>query len=516
MYGIDPQTLKPLISELEDAAKKYYAGELPRAEYKGTSGRFGSYAQRGDAISMVRLRMTAGRLTKPKMKFIADTMNKYQIETGHFTTCEAIQLHDITSPEVICEIVKTALDVNIVMMGGGGDNPRNVMCAPLTGVEKGEYFDVLPYAEAAADYLMNFLNLPKMPRKYKCCFSNSPKNIPHATFRDIGFVARKDGKFDIYTAGGVGPNPKTGVLCGEAVDPSQILYYCKALYETFVAYGNYEVRAKARTRYMQETLGGAEAYRAAYLEKLAQVYENEKLDLPERSAYEVTKQGCGRIYGPRVTQQKQKGLVAVEWHPIGGLFNKEDFTRLYETIKDMEGVELRIAPFESVYIINLTAAEARKVLAVTADSNAESLFETSLACIGGSRCQQGQRDSQALLRACIKAVREAEIPDGALPKVHISGCPSSCTSQQAGVLGFRGHNKKVNGKVESAFLFYADGCELQGKEVLSEEKGAILETQVPAFLVELGKAVANTGLSYAKWRKAYPGELERIAAPYLA
>ncbi len=61
-----------------------------------------------------------------------------------------------------------------------------------------------------------------------------------------------------------------------------------------------------------------------------------------------------------------------------------------------------------------------------------------------------------------------------------------------------------------------DGCEKRGSELLAAEQGAILETEIPRFLVELGLKVASTGLCYAKWRKAYPGELERIAAPYLA
>ena len=60
------------------AAAKYYAGELKRAEYKGISGKFGSYAQKGDKpLSMLRLRMPAGRLTPKKMAFIADSVRKY-------------------------------------------------------------------------------------------------------------------------------------------------------------------------------------------------------------------------------------------------------------------------------------------------------------------------------------------------------------------------------------------------------------------------------------------------------
>ena len=37
--------------------------------------------------------------------------------------------------------------------------------------------------------------------------------------------------------------------------------------QMFLTYGNYENRAKARSRYMQQTLGGAEQYKTAFLEK---------------------------------------------------------------------------------------------------------------------------------------------------------------------------------------------------------------------------------------------------------
>ena len=62
-----------------------------------------------------------------------------------------------------------------------------------------------------------------------------------------------------------------GLLVAEAAEPSRILYYIRAMWETFIAYGNYEQRAKARTRYMQDTLG-QEGYVKAYQEKLQGVF----------------------------------------------------------------------------------------------------------------------------------------------------------------------------------------------------------------------------------------------------
>ena len=64
---------------------------------------------------------------------------------------------------------------------------------------------------------------------------------------------------------------------------------------------------------------------------------------------------------------KRQGLYTVIWHPLGGLPRPEDLCRLSEAVADMEDVELRLAPDETAYIVNLTGEEAQKVLKVTED-----------------------------------------------------------------------------------------------------------------------------------------------------
>ena len=509
------ETFRADLPQFREKSAAFFAGGMSKAAYKGFSGYYGSYAQRDGKASMLRLRMTAGCVTPEKLAFVADMIRKHGIERVHFTTCQTIQLHDLPQ-QTVCDVIERALDAGIVTMGGGGDFPRNVMCSPLSGVEEGEYFDVMPWAQAAGDYLTTFIKAEKMPRKLKVGFSNSPANLTHATYRDLGFAARADGLFDVYSAGGLGNNPRFGVKVAEGVSPREILYYIKAMWLTFRAYGNYENRAKARTRYMQESLGGPEAYKAAYLEKLDEVRASgEDLLLPELSAL-VAKTGDGSTAsGARVTAQKQPGLYAVHYHPIGGQPKAETLCALADALKDIPGAQLRLAPDESAYIVNLTGSEAQRVLALTADS-AETPFESSVACIGASICQVGVRDSQALLRACVAAVREAKLPADALPQIHISGCPSSCGTHQTGELGFRGGVKLVGGKPQPGFVFFAGGCGRQGEEEMGRELGAMLEGDIPAFLVKLGQAVAASGMSYGAWRAANPGALEQIAAEYTA
>lgn len=511
---IDIEEIRKKIPEFIEKTNAFYDGDLSVKDYKGFSGRFGSYAQRGKKANMLRLRMNAGQLTKDKMKFAVDMADKYDINPVHFTTCQTIQLHNL-APEAVYDIMDKALDVGIITYGGGGDYPRNVMCSPLSGVEE-EYFDVMPYARAVSEFLIPFVDKEKMPRKLKVGFSNNPDNAPHATFRDLGFMARPDGTFDVYAAGGLGNNPRFGVLVDEKVPKDQILYDVEAMIELFKKHGNYENRAKARTRYLQETLG-EEGLREEFQKELAALKASKDLTLTDVQDTVVNKTGYGTELEESflVLRQKQPGLYSVRFHPLGGSPKRQTLRALYEAIKDMDEVELRLAPDETAYIINLNGTEAKKVLSIIEEEAARNPFESSIACIGASICQVGLRDSQSLLDKSLKTVREAGLPDNALPKMHISGCPSSCGTHQVGSIGFRGAVKVVDKKPLPAFVLFAGGNDKMNQEAMAREIGTLLEDDIPAFLVDLGQTVAATGKSYDEWIAENPNGIDEVAAKYM-
>lgn len=499
------------LAEFHLMTRKFYQKEISVKDYKGFSGGFGSYAQRGGGSSMLRLRFTGGEITKDKLRFIADSVEKYKIDKLHLTTCQTIQVHNLNDVTV-SSLIEEAFEHDIITRGGGGDFPRNVMVSPLSGVEKEEYFDVLPYAREAADYLLTFIKRVKMPRKLKVCFSNSPKNVTHATFRDLGFVARKDHTFDVYSAGGLGNNPKMGVLVEEGIDPSKVLYYIKAMIMTFIQHGNYENRGKARTRYMQDTLG-QEGYRAAFLENLSKSMAEDSLDLNVQEV-PVTKEGCGFLEENfRITAQKQDGLYSVLYHPFGGNIPPELIAPIYKAVQKMDQVVLRISPDESLYFINCNKDEALELLELTKDS-ASNLFETSVACIGSKICQVGLRDSQKLYKAVMDKIRPLDFPNDVLPKIHISGCPSSCGTHQIGTLGFRGATKVIDKKPLPAFQLYIGGEETQDNAQFGEDAGTILETDIPDFLIEIGQTVQKNYNSYSDWIKDNPDALKVIIQKY--
>ncbi|MDD6763037.1 MAG: nitrite/sulfite reductase [Clostridiales bacterium] len=491
--------LQEMIDLFREKTEQFAKGEISVKDYKGFSGAYGSYAQRGAQSSMLRLRITGGRLSKDGLKSIIGICRKYGIEKIHTTTCETIQLHDIPLDR-IADVMYDAIESGFYTLGGGGDFPRNIMVSPLSGVEKGENFDVSPYADKAAEYLLSQLYKVKLPRKLKVCFSNSPENAVHATFRDLGFVSRPDGLFDVYAAGGMGNNPKMGVKVAEAVSGSKILYYIKAMIALFCKYGNYDNRAKARTRYMQDVLGDRLA--AEFNARLDEAEAEGGLDI-EICAEENKKPGkTAGISHRRLIEQKQDGLYAVKFHPICGVTNPDTLEKIYDTIKDMPQVSLRISPDETIYIINCDGSEAEQVLTAT-EGGAESDIEESVACIGASVCQQGLRDSQELLAQILKAVKPYGFPPNALPKLHISGCPSSCGTHQIGSIGFHGKGKVIDKKMYPAFSVHVGGCDLQGQERFGDELGVILTEDIPKLMVELGKAATESDVDYHEFIKAY-------------
>lgn len=503
----------PDLEEFRQKTLQFHEGELTAAQYKSFSGGYGSYAQRGGQKHMLRLRMAGGRLTRDRLKFITDSCEKYGIERLKLTTCQSLQLHDLPF-SILCGLMEEAWRAGMISRGGGGDFPRNVMASPLSGVAQDELFDVMPCAEAAGEYLMNFIHGVKFPRKLKVCFSNSPENEVHATFRDLGFVARPDRTFDVYIAGGLGIKPLLGLCAARNVPPEDILYHIRAMVDTFVSYGNYENRGKARTRFLQESMG-SEKLISAYRGKLDAVTgaEDLKLQLKEVS---LKKQGAGQApFDRRLFPQKQEGLYAVFYQPAGGNFTYRKAKLLYQLIEQMEDVEIRLTPGQGLYLINCNATEAQKLLDATGDG-AKTLFETSVACIGAGICQVGIGDSGALLNSCIEAVRRENFPDGTLPRIHISGCPSSCGAHQSAALGFRGGMKQTPDGPKSAFAVFEGGCSYQGREILAETGSSILTEKIPGFLVELGRMVLSQNTTYDKWILTHHRQLCELIARYCA
>lgn len=503
--------------KFEEATKQFFAKEIKPNDYKTKALGFGAVGERGANSIMIRLRFTGGTITKEELEALASIVEDFQLNMLHFTTGQTFQFHHL-GPDKAIPLMRAIYDRGLVSRGSGSDYPNNVTAPSLRGFTKDEYFDLVNIPDVANDYLLGKINHLSLPRKVKTAFSNGPSTDSLVRFRDMGFVGRLDGLFDFFTLGGIGPNPQIGVKTAEAIEPADILYYIEAFLQTYVSLADFKARSRNRSRYLQKS-PGLDTYLERFGQELAKVYEKDLSYTFEPTKIRTISPNDTEVLvdtkqQPRIHKQKQDGLYYVTYHPLGGMISGQEFLAFAKTVLAIDGALVRLGGEETLYIANLTTEEALAVNKVTASSGTTA-FERSVACVGSKTCQIGVRDSQELLASILEAARPYQFADGVLPQIYISGCSNSCGTHEIGELGFHGFVKLVDKKPQAAFSLHFGGSEHLGTEKFGQQMGVLLTEDIPSFIIDLGKAVSLSGLTFTEWIKGHTNDFQDLLKPYL-
>lgn len=507
------EILKLEIGKLREAGHKFINKEMSVGDFKGISGGMGVYAQRGGQEFMIRFRTNSGLMSLAHLELVKNFTEKYKIKDIHFTTRQAIQLHHLKIDD-ICDIMETALEHKLYTRGGGGNYPRNVAISPMSGVEKGEIFDVTEFALKISEYFMDRITEYKLPRKLKVSISSSDKDTAGATINDIGFIAAEENGepyFRMYLAGGLGNNPGVSIPYDKKVAPREILYYIEAMVNLFIAEGDYANRAKARTRYIPRRMGIVE-FLAAYERHLEKVKEEKNLNLDiEAILSETKKEYCHNLKEDlSVIHQRQDGLYTVIIHPLNGQISFEDFMKVVKFMEENRNAEARLSMTESIYIRNLNEEQTKVLLEITDKFRQKTKIQQSMSCVGVPTCQIGIEQSQTLVKNILEYIQKNNISEERLPSVYVSGCQNSCGRHQVGDIGFAGGKKRVGDKIEDVFDIYTGGMVSREKTILGTKLGTILMSQIPEFIGELAIELEKNHIDYKKYlteKKENFGEL---------
>lgn len=514
------QNLLNEVAGFRELGHKFYRKEVTSAEFKAVSGGMGVYAQRGGEKFMIRLRIPSGIFDYDNLKLIGSYLEKYSLENVHFTTRQAIQLHDLDI-DTLCDIMEDAIINGLYSRGSGGNFPRNIALSPLSGVDIEEAFDVTPYAKAAGVYLMENITKYKLPRKLKIAFSGSDKDTANATLTDLGFVAVKEGNkqlFKVYIAGGLGNNPKLGLPLDELIRPSEVLYYVESVLRIFMAEGDYENKSRARLRYVPERMG-EEVFLNCFKNHVKEVKETLKLKeikgvRPKSEKLPLTDNKI-KLNEEEVIYQKQKGLYTVELHPACGIMPRKEFLMLIDCLEKQDIRDVRLTMTESMYVRNLTSTAAKEILNIGEGIKSKANISKSVTCIGVPICQIGVLNSRGLLHSVLKFLEEHKTPLNHLPSLYISGCTNSCARHQVNSLGFAGGKKRVDGQAEEVFEIHVGGKVLKGETKFGKVLGHIKQSEIPELLDKLGRRLYDLDKEYITYIEEDLGDFERLVKPYL-
>ena len=215
-----------------------------------------------DAPGMQRIKLPYGGLTPDQMDVFADLAEEYSDGISHVTTRQDIQLHFVHIEDTLDLMRRlAAAAVGITTREACGNSVRNVTACPLAGVCRDEAFDVTPYAQATARFLLGHPDTQDFGRKFKVAFSGCKQRAcALVNMHDLGFIAHVaagTGRrgFEMYVGGGLGAVPYQAKLFDTFVPETEILPLAQAISRVFARLGEKRNRGRARIKFLIEKLG---------------------------------------------------------------------------------------------------------------------------------------------------------------------------------------------------------------------------------------------------------------------
>jgi sulfite reductase (ferredoxin) len=469
-----------------------------------------------DAPGMMRIKIPFGGVNAQQLEVLAELAEEYSDGIAHITTRQDVQLHFVHIEDTPA-LMRRLAAVGITTREACGNSVRNVTACPIAGVCHTETFDVTPYSQALAYFLLGHPDCQDFGRKFKIAFSGCrDEACALVRMHDLGAIAKiQDGVrgFEVYVGGGLGTVPQQARLYAEFLPAEELLPVAQAICRVFARLGEKKNRNTARVKFLISKLGLDEFKRLVAEERkilphddrwtsyLADVPDYKEEPLRASSLLEikpVMPEGFAGWEKTNVYRQRQGGYATVTMAlPLGDITSDQlrvvaDLARKYvkETIRTTveQNLVMRWVPqgdlpalYQELEAADLAAPGAGTIADVTS-------------CPGTDTCKLGISSSRGLAGELRERLAEKQfVMDEAIRglRIKVSGCFNSCGQHHVADLGFYG---------------------------VSRNKGGYT---VPHFQVVLGGQWQNNGGSYglaigAVPSKRIPETVDRITSRYLA
>ncbi len=500
------------------------------------------------APGMQRIKIPFGGLTPDQLQTIADLAEEYSNGVLHVTTRQDIQLHFVHIEDTP-DLMRRLAAVGVTTREACGNSVRNVTACHRAGVCPTEVFDVTPYANALASFLLGHDDVQDFGRKVKIAFSGCEEEACGLVrIHDIGFLARireVDGVrrrgFALYVGGGLGTVPYRAKLFSEFIPEEEMLPLTQAIARVFARLGEKRNRNRARMKFLVARLG-IEAFRELVLAEREQLPEDERWRAflqripahPEPpplstftppNAVTTPPPGFDRWAATNVSAQRQPGYSLVTIHlPLGDLSSRQarllaDIARKYVgdqiRLTDEQNIVLRWVKDEhlpALYLaltnIGLAAAGAGAICDITA-------------CPGASTCKLGIAASRGLAKEIRSRLEPqlATLPEEvASLRIKVSGCFNACGRHHVADIGFFGNSRRYSNRATPHFQVVLGGDQRQNVSSFGLAVGAIPSKRVPDFLQALIQRFAEEkepDETFSAWVKRLGRkEIKQMLKPY--
>ncbi len=451
---------------------------------------YGVCAQRQEDRFMIRMRVAGGRLSVGQALAVADLATRFADGDVHLTTRQNIELHSVSLGDVP-ELYRALESSGLAGRSACGHTIRNVMACPESGTSLDEPFDVVPDAQRISRLLVarsSELNV-MLPSRLNIVLGGCTTCGLDALTNDIGLVARARGDelgFQLWAGGSLGTAPRLSVLLRPFVTREQAWPAVWTIVEWFCREGSIDQVARGRLKFLIEERGEG-AFRQAFEKRFAQLRDErqpplDRIEVPppevlERSLAFAPARGWSDAVRPERTPGRATVTVRV---PLGDVA-ATDFEQLARLAP---GAELHLSRDQNVVLRSVPVDDVPALVDALAarglgPEGARSVTDIR-ACPGLKFCTLALTGSQPLALAIESALLER--PD--LPRdvsIAVSGCPNSCSRQQAADIGLTGTKLKLDGRVGLGYQLLV-GADLPNGAV-GEPLLKLFEDEVPTAVV---------------------------------
>ncbi len=511
--------------DVKQAVIDRYAREGPASiqSVEGEAERLkwvGLYPQRqgGDAF-MLRVKLPVGRVSAAQARLIGEIADEHArgpapnpvFGDGYLdlTTRQDIQLHWIKIGAVP-EIWRRLEAVGITTVQACGDSARNVLCCPVSGIDRDEMVVAYPVADAITGFFTGNREYANLPRKFKMSVTGCREDCAQAEINDIGLVParQEDGSlgFNLLVGGGLSDGPRLASDVDVFVRPEGAVEVTRAVAQLFGELGNRENRWTCRMRYLVQELG-PERFRA-------ELAARARIPLPPAGEH-LSHRYRGDHVG--VHPQKQPGLSYVGLNvTVGRMAGTAlvEAARLAETYGDGE---LRLATDQNLLLTGVANDRLDAILAepllATHSPHPKPFARGMVACTGNEFCRLAIVETKARALQWARELDErVDLGGTDVVRLHFSGCSASCAQPQIADIGFRGETAKTATAIVEGVDVGLGGSLGRDAAFIDWVEGAKPVAEVPDALVGLfGRFAAERrdGEPFHEWARRMPNETLR-------
>lgn len=389
---------------------------------------------------MCRLRLPGGVLRGWQARGLAALAVRCAGGYVDVTTRANLQLREIPADKPM-EVLYGLREIDIINLGSGGDNVRNVTASPLSGLDPDELTYTIGVAIRMHHYILNHREMFGLPRKFNIAFDGGGRISVLDDTNDVGFHAVRISEADetsevpagVYfqlALGGITGHQDFARDTGVLVTSSEAIEVAGAIVRVFVKSGDRTDRKRARLKYVLDAWG-FERFLAAVEAELGRPLRRFANSIEPPTAEDRTAH-----IGFHPQKQKGRHYVGVVL-PVGRI-HADQLRRLADIAEAYGTGELRLTVWQNLIIPHIRGTDIaevkRSIEAAGLGWDASSFRAGLVACTGNAGCKFAASNTKKhamLLAEHLQSRFQLDCPIN----IHLTGCHHSCAQHYIGDIG---------------------------------------------------------------------------------